>query len=64
MMISHPNFGNEVRIEQYGKDVHLVFVAKTRELANNLCDELLRQLQAGEIEIKLAGKPTSIIRDS
>jgi hypothetical protein len=64
MMISHPNFGNEVRIEQYGKDVHLVFVAKTRDLANDLCDELLRQLQEGEIEIKLAGKPTSIIRDS
>jgi len=63
-MISHPNFGNEVRIEQYGKDVHLVFVAKTRNLANDLCDELLRQLQKGEIEIKLAGKPTSIIRDS
>lgn len=28
---THPNFGRQVRIEQFGKEVHLIFVAATME---------------------------------
>jgi hypothetical protein len=57
---THPNFGNEVRIEQYGREVHLIFVAKTREQSDSMCDELLRQLKAGALNLTLMGKPTGI----
>jgi len=57
---SHPNFGNQVRIEQYDREVHLIFVAKTREQSDSMCDELLRQLKGGAVNLALMGKPTSI----
>lgn len=57
---SHPNFGKEVRIEQFGKEVHLIFVAGTRQQSDGMCDELLRQLKSGALNITLMGKPTSI----
>jgi hypothetical protein len=57
---THPNFGKEVRIEQYGMDVHLVFVANTMQQSNDMCDELLRQLESGALNLTLMGKPTSI----
>lgn len=57
---SHPNFGNEVRIEQIGREVHLIFVAKTMAQSDDLCAELLRQLKAGGLHLTMLGKPSSI----
>ena len=57
---SHPNFGKEVRIEQFGKEVHLIFVAATRAQSDSMCDELLRQLKSGALNLTLMGAPTSI----
>ena len=58
---THPNFGGEVRIEQFGTEVHLIFVAGTRQQSDSMCDDLLRQLKAGAVNISLMGKPTSIV---
>lgn len=57
---THPNFGRQVRIEQFGKEVHLIFVAGTQTQSDDLCDELLRQLKSGALNMTLMGKPTSI----
>ena len=57
---THPNFGNEVRIEQFGTEVHLIFVAKTQAQSDSMCDELLRQLKSGGVNLTLMGTPTSI----
>jgi hypothetical protein len=57
---THPNFGKQARIEQYGKEVHLVFVAGTQTQSDSMCDELLTQLKAGALNITLMGKPTSV----
>ena len=59
-LFSHPNFGKEVRIEQYGREVHLIFVAGSQAQSDSMCDELLRQLQGGAVNLTLMGKPTSV----
>jgi hypothetical protein len=56
---THPNFGHEVRIEQYGRAVHLIFVAGTTAQADSFIDMLLEQLQAGALNLTLMGNPTS-----
>lgn len=58
---SHPNFGREVRIEQFGKEVHLIFVAGSQPQSDSMCEELLRQLQTGALNLTLMGKPTSVV---
>jgi hypothetical protein len=62
-LFSHPNFGREVRIEQYGKEVHLIFKANTIDQADAMCEELLRQLKLGGVNITMMGKPTNIIEE-
>jgi hypothetical protein len=57
---THPNFGKEVRIEQFGKEVHLIFVASTQRQSDSMCDELLRQLKGGAVNLTMMGKPTRI----
>lgn len=57
---THPNFGRQARIEQYGKEVHLVFVAGTQAQSDDMCETLLKQLKDGALNITLMGKPTSV----
>ena len=59
-LFSHPSFGKEVRVEQRGREVHLVFVAGSRAQSDSLCDELLRQLKGGAVNLTLMGQPTRI----
>lgn len=56
---THPNFGREVRIEQFGREVHLIFVAGSDQQADSLVDTLLDQLKAGALNLTMmGGKPT------
>lgn len=57
---THPNLGREVRIEQHGNEVRLIFVTNTRGRADSLREDLLTQLKAGALHITLMGKPSSI----
>lgn len=57
---THPNFGRQARIEQYGKEVHLIFVADTQAQSDSMCESLLTQMKAGALNITLLGKPTSV----
>ena len=59
---THPNFGSEVRVEQYGREVRLIFEAGTEARADSLCESILSQLKAGAINITMIGKPTAVYR--
>jgi hypothetical protein len=58
---TNPDFGHEVRIEQYGREVHLIFVADNSTKADALVENLLTQLKAGALNLTLMGKPTAVI---
>jgi hypothetical protein len=58
---SNPNVGKEVRIEQYGNEVHLIFVASTRAKSDALVENLLTQLKAGALNLTLMGKPSAAV---
>ena len=57
---TNPDFGSEARIEQYGKEVHLIFVAGTQAKSDALCENLLSQLKSGALNLTMMGKPTSV----
>lgn len=57
---THQNLGRQVRIEQFGKEVRLIFVTGTQAQSNDLCDDILRQLKSGTLNLTLMGTPTSI----
>ena len=57
---THPNFGNQARVEQHGREVRLVFVAGTLEQASDMADTIVSQLKNGALNITLMGKPTSV----
>jgi hypothetical protein len=39
--------GNEVRVEQTGREVHLIFVTKAASEADGLREEIIEQLKSG-----------------
>lgn len=57
---THPDFGTEARLEQHGKEVHVIFVAGSTRQASALCDSILEQMKAGALNISMLGKPTSV----
>ena len=59
-LFTNPSVGNEVRVEQNGKEVRLIFVAGTYAKANALADNILDQLKAGVLNLTLMGSPTNI----
>ena len=61
---THPNFGREARVEVYGREVRLTFVAGTNAQANSLADTIVSQMKTGALNITLMGKPTSIVEES
>lgn len=60
---THPNFGKEARVEVWGREVRLIFVANTETQANDLADKIVRQLKDGAINLTMMGKPTSITEE-
>lgn len=60
---THPNLGHQVRIEQFNREVRLTFVCHTREAADALTEDMLRQIKDGALSLTLMGKPTSVEED-
>lgn len=60
---THPNFGREARVEVYGREVRLTFVAGTPAQADSLAETIVSQMKAGALNITLMGKPTSIVEE-
>lgn len=57
---THPNFGNQARVEMHGKEVRLIFVAGSLAQAEDLAETIVAQLKQGALNITLMGKPTSV----
>ena len=57
---TNPNVGKEVRIEQYGREVRLIFVADTQAKSDALVETLLTQLKQGALNLTMMGKPTDV----
>jgi hypothetical protein len=58
---THPDLGREARVEQWGREVRLIFVCGSETKANDLVNSLVRQMKAGALNLTLMGKPTSVI---
>lgn len=57
---THPHFGNQARVEVYGREVRLIFVAHTPEQANDFAESVVQQLRDGMLHITMMGKATSV----
>ena len=57
---THPNFGKQVRVELYGREVRLIFIASDEAKAEEMAEYLLKQLRQGAVNITLMGKPISV----
>jgi len=60
-LFTHPNFGNEARVEVWGKEVRLIFVASDERRANDLAESFVQQLKAGAVTITMMGKPGKVV---
>lgn len=60
---TNPNVDREVRIEQYGREVHLIFVADNQAKSDALINSLLEQFKGGALNLTLMGKPTSVTEE-
>jgi hypothetical protein len=60
---THPHFGDQARVEVYGREVRLIFVAHTPEQANDFADSVVEQLKDGDLRIRMVGKVTSVEED-
>ena len=60
---THPNFGRELRVEVYGREVRLTFFAETKAQANSLAQSIVAQSKQGAFNITLMGKPTSMVEE-
>jgi len=60
---THPNFGNQARVEVWGKEVRLIFVADNSAKANDFAEYLVSQLKQGAINITMMGTPTSVVEE-
>lgn len=60
---SHPNFGNNARVEVWGKEVRLIFIAHTGAQAADFAEYIVNQLKAGALNLTLMDKPTSVVED-
>lgn len=61
---TNPSVGKEVRVEQVGREVRLIFVADNQYKADKLAENILSQLKAGALSLTLMGKPTSFAGQS
>jgi hypothetical protein len=60
---THPNFGNEARVEVWGREVRLIFVASNERKANDMSEYLVSQMKQGALNITLMGKPTRVVEE-
>jgi hypothetical protein len=60
---THPNFGNQARVEVWGKEVYLIFVADSEAKANGFAEHLVEELKSGSVNITMMGKPTSVTEE-
>jgi hypothetical protein len=60
---SHPNHGEQLRVEVDGCETRLIFVGKSRAAADKLADDLLAQIKKGSIKINIGGTISKIVEE-
>lgn len=61
---SHPDFGKEARVELWGNEVRLVFIASDSKRATELAEYLVEQMRNGAVNITVMGKPDNIAEET
>ncbi len=61
---NYPNFGKQVKVQQHGREVRLIFTAATRAQSDDFFEMLLDQLKGGALKLTLMGKLSSITEES
>lgn len=61
---THPHFGKEARVELWGNEVRLVFIAADSVRATELAEYLVEQMQNGAVNITVMGKPDDIVEET
>lgn len=60
MTPDQPAYGRQVKVERHGREVRLVFVARTQRDAQALLADLAHQLRTGVLFIGLTGDPSKV----
>ena len=60
---THANYGKAARVEVWGTEVRLIFIADTESKANDLADSILAQMKEGAVTITMMGRPTSVVEE-
>jgi len=60
---THPNFGKQARVEVWGREVRLIFVANNAAAAEDMAEYLVEQMRNGALNITLMGMPTSVVEE-
>lgn len=58
-----PHSGNEMRVEQDGCEVRIVFVCSTSAQAAGLVEDIVKQLRNGTLQLTVKGDPTDVIEN-
>jgi hypothetical protein len=60
---SHPNVGNNIRVEIHGTEVSLHFSCHSPDKAAEIAATFVKQLQEGNFLLRIGGTPDKIVRE-
>ena len=60
-LFTHPNFGKQARVECWGREVRLIFVADNDAKAEELAESIVDQMRNGALNITLLGRPDAVV---
>ena len=60
---THPDFGREIRVEVFGKEVRLTFVSNSHSAAETMAEYLVDELRRGTVNLTVMGELTSVIEE-
>jgi hypothetical protein len=60
---THPDFGREIRVEVFGKEVRLTFVSNSHSAAETMAEYLVDELRKGAVNLTVMGHPTIVVEE-
>jgi hypothetical protein len=63
-MARYRNLTNQVRVEQRGREVHLIVLGDSNEQAESLCEDIAVKLRTGACTITIACDPAVGVTDA
>lgn len=59
-LFSHPNFGNQVRVEQSGNEVRIILVCGDEKRAESFATRIVNDLKSGKMQLTIGGKVSKV----